>query len=144
MGGPRPIWWRPGEKPAQPRDELDVMQRVFVCPNGCWWWLGGTSRPDGRGYGRILRIGTRCMVAAHRFIYELLVAPVPIGMQLDHICNNTLCVSPHHLEPVTGEENLRRKWARNQVTEWFEEYQAGRDDARRLGSMEDDLAAAFD
>lgn len=120
------------------------MQRVFVCPNGCWWWLGGTSKPGGRGYGRILRIGTRCMVAAHRFIYELLVGPVPKGMQLDHTCNNSLCVSPHHLEPVTGEENLRRKWARSSGAEWFEVYQAQRDDARRLGSMEDELVSAFD
>jgi hypothetical protein len=123
------------------------MERVFVCPNGCWWWLGGTSKPEGQGYGRILRVDRRCMMAAHRFIYELLIGPVPAGMQLDHTCENTLCVSPHHLEPVTNDENQRRKWARNGGASAFEAYQQQCDDERQQlagRSIEDDLVDAFD
>lgn len=33
---------------------------------------------------------------------------VPFGFNLDHTCENTLCVSPWHLELVTAEENKRR------------------------------------
>jgi len=48
-------------------------------------------------------------VRAHRFAYELLVGPIPEGMDLDHVCGVRLCVWPEHLEPVTHAENLRRR-----------------------------------
>lgn len=45
---------------------------------------------------------------AHRFAYEMFVGPVPEGLVLDHLCKNTLCVNPAHLEPVTQRENTMR------------------------------------
>jgi hypothetical protein len=50
------------------------------------------------------------VVGAHRFVYEWLVGPISEGLELDHLCSNTLCINPDHLEPVTGEENRRREW----------------------------------
>lgn len=44
----------------------------------------------------------------HRIAYELLVGPIPDGLQLDHLCRVRNCVNPDHLEPVTGQENMRR------------------------------------
>lgn len=72
--------------------------RVEKTPT-CWLWTG-TGRS---GYGRFQIDGVK--VAAHRFAYELLVAPIPDGLYLDHICHNTACVNPDHLRPVTSKQN---------------------------------------
>lgn len=66
--------------------------------NSCWLWTGYVLR----GYGRFESTG------AHRVAYELLVAPIPPGLHLDHLCRVTRCVNPSHLEPVTQAENNRR------------------------------------
>jgi hypothetical protein len=70
--------------------------------SGCWCWIAQTSK----GYGQF-RLGPR-MVYAHRWMYETLVGPIPRGFDIDHLCRNTLCVNPAHLEPVTHAENTRR------------------------------------
>jgi hypothetical protein len=36
------------------------------------------------------------------------VGEIPEGLELDHLCRNTLCVNPDHLEPVTHAENIQR------------------------------------
>jgi len=69
----------------------------------CWTW---TATADHKGYGRLGVSGRTLM--AHRLSYEHFVAPIPPGMQLDHLCRNRRCVNPAHLEPVTGKENVRR------------------------------------
>jgi HNH endonuclease len=45
---------------------------------------------------------------AHRYAYEALVGPIPTDHDIDHLCGNSLCVNPEHLEPVTPWENRRR------------------------------------
>lgn len=76
-------------------------------PSGCWLWL---AADNGAGYGMfyVRSSGIRRGILAHRLAYELLVGPIPDGLQLDHLCRNTICVNPAHLEPVTPRENCRR------------------------------------
>jgi len=44
----------------------------------------------------------------HRVAYEMWSGPIPNGLYIDHLCRNTICVNPRHLEPVTARENRRR------------------------------------
>jgi len=70
----------------------------------CWIWTHGLSL--GGRYGA-LRVDGR-MQAAHRVSYEMARGPIPAGLELDHLCRNTRCVRPDHLEPVTHAENMSR------------------------------------
>lgn len=71
----------------------------------CWRWTGLFDR---HGYGRHWHTdqGDR---RAHRLAYELVKGPIPDGLTIDHLCRNTWCVNPDHLEPVTIGENVRRR-----------------------------------
>lgn len=86
--------------------------KYVVADDGCWVWQDSVRSR----YGFLLVDGRKQM--AHRVGYELLVGPIPEGMQLDHLCRNRTCVNPAHLEPVTQQENILRsenmaaKWAR--------------------------------
>ena len=70
---------------------------------GCWVWKGTVVD---RGYGHFYADSKA--VRAHRWSYQHFVGPIPEGLVLDHLCRNTLCVNPSHLEPVTSAENARR------------------------------------
>jgi hypothetical protein len=74
----------------------------------CWIWTGGLHWS---GYGR-LAIKNGPNLRAHRVAYELLVGPIPEGLDLDHVkargCERRDCCNPAHLEPVTRRENLLR------------------------------------
>jgi hypothetical protein len=58
------------------------------------------------GYGAISD-GTK-RTRAHRWLYERWVGPIPEGLVIDHLCRNTACVNPSHLEPVTVRDNTYR------------------------------------
>jgi len=74
--------------------------------DGCWIWIGERT---GRGYGAFgLSRPIRKRTAAHRWVYEEVVGPIPNGKQIDHLCRNRLCVHPGHLEAVTVRENILR------------------------------------
>lgn len=70
---------------------------------GCWVAL---HRPSHHGYVR-LKVNGR-VYAAHRWVYEQMVVEIPAGLEIDHLCRNTSCVNPAHLEPVSHDENMRR------------------------------------
>lgn len=79
---------------------------------GCWLWHGDIN--DG-GYGRMWAAGTPWL--AHRFSFVVFNGGHAQGRQLDHLCNNTLCVRPDHLQPVTDKVNSRRRNRREKLGE---------------------------
>lgn len=109
-------WWRVNRASIP---KFTVAERFWVKVDkgdgtGCWLW---TATKLKHGYGQF-GIGGHKRVYAHRFAYELMVGPIPDGLQLDHIkerCTSKLCVkviddefSLAHLEPVTHRENILR------------------------------------
>jgi hypothetical protein len=84
-----------------PPPEIRLWARVEKTET-CWLWKGHTVS----GYGMFSIAGKSIYI--HRYAYELLVGPIPEGMQLDHLCRVRHCVNPDHLEPVTNRENVLR------------------------------------
>ena len=69
---------------------------------GCWEWTGGLQRTHGYG---VVSVNNKSM-GAHRLSYELFVGPIPIGKQINHLCNNKKCVAPTHIIPCSPRENI--------------------------------------
>lgn len=68
----------------------------------CWLWMGSLDSKDRYGQVRI----ARRLLQAHRVAWELLIGPIPEGMELDH--HNSCpkrCVRPDHLRQVTHKQN---------------------------------------
>lgn len=87
--------------------------KFTVDDNGCWIWTGAIVA---NGYGSFgMNNGSQL---AHRVAYELLVGPIPDGMEMDHLCRVRRCVNPEHLEPVTKYENYKRGDAPGILVGW--------------------------
>lgn len=96
VGGiPRPFIL--GHNNAKSKVLFDYEDRGYI--SCCWIWRRSIS---GSGYGRYRRS------QAHRAFYEMIIGEIPVGLVLDHLCRQRACVNPHHLEPVTELENIRR------------------------------------
>lgn len=88
------------------RQRLFNTDRVQAMDNGCWLWLGATNS---NGYGQIREKvdGKWTMLLVHRVSYELLVGPIPEGLNLLHSCDTPNCCNPEHLRPGTHLENMQ-------------------------------------
>lgn len=97
-------WGETGRARAVPQrlwDKLALVAGPLDTP--CAEWQA-CRHPD--GYGKTIL--HRRYRYAHAALYELLVGPVPAGLELDHLCRNRACCNPLHLEPVTGRVNRAR------------------------------------
>ena len=81
-------------------------------PESCWEWQAARNW---RGYGRFAV--KRVEIGAHRVAYMMDVGPIPDGLHLDHLCRNTSCVNPAHLEAVSGKRHCRT-CMREYMREW--------------------------
>jgi hypothetical protein len=87
---------------AKPEDLTRQEDRGHDTP--CWIFQ---RHIDMGGYGVLQRNGKK--IKAHRYFYEQTHGPVPSGLTLDHLCAVPACVNPGHLEPVTMQENIKRR-----------------------------------
>lgn len=97
---------RPWTLNAPPPAVLRNLFAKFTVGDGCWEWHAARNAS---GYGEFMsRRWPGQSRLAHRLLYELLVAPIPAGLDIDHLCRVRHCVRPDHLEPVTRRINLLR------------------------------------
>jgi len=91
--------------------------KVNKQPNGgCWLW---TACKTYGGYGVFCLGGGKAY--AHRITYELLVGPIPEGMEIDHgpVCHNPSCVNPAHLRLATRSGNNQNRGLNKNNTSGF-------------------------
>lgn len=78
--------------------------------DACWPWIGLVA-PN--GYGCIVwrdSSGRNIRLTPHRLVNEHAArAPIPAGVQVDHLCNCRLCCNPTHHERVSRSVNLARR-----------------------------------
>ncbi|WP_152990163.1 HNH endonuclease [Sphaerimonospora mesophila] len=96
------VWRRHGDPLWCPPSAAELFWAKVVEQGDCWIWTG-----SGQRYGKV-SIGGRDLLA-HRFAYEHMVAEIPEGLTLDHLCQNKKCVNPCHLDPVPQSVNVRRR-----------------------------------
>jgi hypothetical protein len=74
----------------------------------CWNWRGALIRAkNGRASARgTFRDGDR-QVYAYRFAFSFYNGEIPEGREINHICRNTRCVNPQHLEALTKAQHQK-------------------------------------
>lgn len=92
-------------KSCRDADRPDINSDYVVSQTGCWEWQGHIDRNGyGKGYDRDRPLGMR-VDWAHRISWRQLRGSIPAGMELDHMCENTVCINPDHLQIVTRAEH---------------------------------------
>ncbi|MGH6859249.1 MAG: HNH endonuclease signature motif containing protein [Phyllobacterium sp.] len=82
--------------------------------SGCLIWTGPTSG-DGRGggYPRMKLDGQT--VAVHRVLFTHYHGYIPGKKQIDHRCNNRLCLEIEHHQMMTHKRNQKLRDARRKA-----------------------------
>ena len=92
-----------------PANNIPPLQRIFhntkINENGCWVYQGSHNN---RGGGYCQFSVNNKHVYIHRFMYEYYYGQICPDLVIDHLCKNSRCVNPKHLEQVTQKENCRR------------------------------------
>jgi len=121
------IAFRVGGGVAMPRKYASLEERIIansVASNDtfyegtpCWIWLGATvTNRSGKKYGKIMlrwkagkRKGQTRTAYAHRISLSVFRGRrLTARMVAKHLCNNTLCVNPMHLEGGSQISNVRQ------------------------------------
>jgi HNH endonuclease len=95
----------------KPLEERFLSKVLCDVQTQCWNWTGAVVN----GYGFMFlswEDGKQTSIYAHRVALLLEGIEVPEGLEVDHLCENTLCVRPAHLDVVPHHENVQRRWDR--------------------------------
>jgi hypothetical protein len=130
-------WWDHTDvavlDPRQLKQRTTVYRRLLLAetaeklPDGRWChttgthWIGTYSQVRG-GYCKVTVRELAEGSVLHKLIWQWMVGPVPLGMTLDHRCNEVdaacrtidkRCCNPAHIEIVSEQENSRRRIIRD-------------------------------
>ena len=87
---------------SEPRPPHRALVKLGATESSCWEWIGTKTR---NGYGK-KQFAARTWLA-HRWLWSMILGPIPEGMVIDHTCSNPGCVNPRHLRVTTQAENVR-------------------------------------
>lgn len=86
-----------GRPPLTDEQRRSTLLARVTQGQGCWSFEGRHRSEDNRPYFR--------RRYAYALVYEAMIGPIPEGMILHHTCDNTACVNPDHLEPMTQSQH---------------------------------------
>lgn len=77
-----------------------VLQKSRIVKNGCWEATGSLTSA---GYGQITE--NKKYWTLHRYSYTAFKGEIPEKSIVRHLCHNSLCCNPDHLETGTHADN---------------------------------------
>ena len=87
--------------------------KLMYEPNtGCWFWTGATR---GNNHYGALKISQNESICTHRLSYYMYKGDIPNGLNVLHICDNSLCCNPNHLYLGTQQENVKDRVMKNRT-----------------------------
>lgn len=75
-------------------------------PGPCWIWTGALDTGGRSEYGKIKIAGR--MKRTHRWIFDVLVRKLRVDEDAHHMCEESLCCNPFHIEAVPCEKHSKR------------------------------------
>lgn len=101
-------WWTQPQAIGSLPEGTAERLAAKVIPGGsdgtCLEFTGCVVR---KGYGQMKVAGKPQYT--HRVAYALRHGSVPAAMTIDHVCRNTVCCNPDHLQLMTNEENVEQQ-----------------------------------
>lgn len=85
------------------KDTNRFFKKVRKTIDGCWYWIGASSRQYGHFKYR------RKTIKAHRFSFVLFIGYLEDDIQVMHKCDNRKCVNPFHLIKGSNLQNMADK-----------------------------------
>lgn len=108
-------YWRPSFQPGPGRSgrpkvtvrrTLDDYPAPTPQPTPCRLWQGAVDS-DGYGHMADRNRGRGHKKYAHRWVWEAVHGPIPVGLVVRHKCDNRVCIRLSHLELGTVADNNR-------------------------------------